>query len=57
MAVTYHAPGIDEAFRGAAEKLKRLLDSKLGRLADHRHRESIRSSETGAGTEPDQPAD
>ena len=57
VAVTYHAPGIDEAFRGAAEKLKRLLDSKLGRLADHRHRESIRSSETGAGTEPDQPAD
>lgn len=55
VAVTQHAPGTDEAFRGAAEKLKRLLESKLGRLADHRHRESIRSS---GGTEPPaEPAD
>ncbi|MDM0113367.1 HPF/RaiA family ribosome-associated protein [Variovorax sp. J22R133] len=45
VAVTHHAPGIDEAFRGAADKLKHLLDSKLGRLTDHRARESIRGAE------------
>jgi hypothetical protein len=57
LAVTHHAPGIDEAFRGAADKLKRLLDSKLGRQADHRARDSIRSSSSSSGGEPDEPAD
>jgi hypothetical protein len=42
VAVHNHAPGLDEAFRGAEEKLKRALDSALGRQKDHRDRESIR---------------
>lgn len=42
VAVTHHAPNMDEAFRGAADKLKRALDSTLGRLYGHRDRESIR---------------
>ena len=42
LAVTQHAASIDEAFRGAADKLKRLLDSTLGRLNNHRDRDSIR---------------
>jgi len=45
VAVTHHAANIDDAFRGAADKLKHLLDSKLGRLADHRDRSSIRSAD------------
>ena len=39
---------MDEAFRGASDKLKRLLDSTLGRLHNHRDRESIRR-DGGAG--------
>lgn len=42
LAVTHHANTMDEAFRGALEKLKRLLDSTLGRLDNHRDRDSIR---------------
>ena len=42
LAVTQHATSLDEAFRGAADKLKRLLDNTLGRLNNHRDRESIR---------------
>ena len=42
MAVNHVAPRLDEAFRGAAEKLKRALGHSLGRLRDHRLRESIR---------------
>ncbi|MDQ0569184.1 ribosome-associated translation inhibitor RaiA [Variovorax paradoxus] len=42
LAVTQHATSLDEAFRGAAEKLKRLLDNTLGRLNNHRDRDSIR---------------
>jgi ribosome-associated translation inhibitor RaiA len=41
VAVTQHAPNLDEAFRGAADKLKRALDNALGRLGEH-GRESIR---------------
>ena len=41
-AVSHQATSVDEAFRGALEKLKRLLDSSLGRLKDHRDRDSIR---------------
>jgi len=48
LAVTHHAAGLDEAFRGAADKLKHLLDSKLGRQADHRDRASIRSVDVPA---------
>jgi ribosome-associated translation inhibitor RaiA len=42
VAVTQHAASLDEAFRGAADKLKRALDSALGRLGKHRDRDSIR---------------
>lgn len=33
-AVTHHAGTVDEAINGAAEKLKRLVESTVGRLAD-----------------------
>jgi ribosome-associated translation inhibitor RaiA len=42
LTVTQHAPSLDEAFRGATDKLKRVLDSTLGRQDRHRDRESIR---------------
>ena len=42
MAVNHVAPRLDEAFRGAADKLKRALEHSLGRLRDHRLRDSIR---------------
>lgn len=42
LAVTQHAASLDEAFRGAADKLKTLLDNTLGRLNSHRDRTSIR---------------
>ena len=42
VTVTHHAPSTDEAFRGATDKLKRALDSTLGRQDRHRDRESIR---------------
>jgi ribosome-associated translation inhibitor RaiA len=42
LAVTQHANSLDEAFRGATDKLKRMLDSTLGRLNKHRDRDSIR---------------
>lgn len=42
LAVNHHAPSQDEAFRGASEKLKRVLEHTLGKLRDHRSRESIR---------------
>jgi len=42
VAVTHTAGSLDEAFSGAAEKLKRSLESALGRLKDHKGRDSIR---------------
>ncbi|HYW57386.1 MAG TPA: HPF/RaiA family ribosome-associated protein [Polaromonas sp.] len=42
LAVNHHAPSQDEAFRGASDKLKRLLEHTLDKLRDHRSRESIR---------------
>ncbi|MEO6016018.1 MAG: HPF/RaiA family ribosome-associated protein [Polaromonas sp.] len=43
LAVNHQASSQDEAFRGAADKLKRLLEHTLGKLRDlHRARESIR---------------
>jgi hypothetical protein len=42
LAVTQHATTLDEAFRGAADKLQRLLDNTLGRLNNPRARDSIR---------------
>lgn len=42
LAVNHHASTQDEAFRGASDKLKRLLEHTLGKQRDHRARESIR---------------
>jgi hypothetical protein len=42
VAVTQHAPNLDEPFCGAADKLKRARDSALGRRK-HRERASIRN--------------
>lgn len=42
VAVNHQAPNQDEAFRGASEKLKRVIENTLGKLRDHRSRESIR---------------
>jgi hypothetical protein len=42
VTVTQHAPSLDEAFRGSCDKLRRALDSTLGRHDRHRNRESIR---------------
>jgi len=47
LAVTHQASNIDEAFRGASEKLKRSLESVLGRLYNHRQRDSIRNGAEG----------
>ena len=44
VAVTSHAQGMDEAFRGAADKLKRALAHALDRSHDHRDRDSIRQA-------------
>ena len=52
VTVTQHAPSVDEAFRGASEKLKRALDSALGRQGKHRDRESIRRDAGSAVDEP-----
>jgi ribosome-associated translation inhibitor RaiA len=43
LAVNHNAPNQDLAFRGASDKLKRMLDHTLGKLRDHhRDRETIR---------------
>jgi hypothetical protein len=45
VAVTSYADTLDEAFHGAAEKLKRLLESEFGRLDDRKGGTSIRGRE------------
>lgn len=42
VAVNHQGANVDEAFRGAADKLKRALDHAIGKMRDHRARESIR---------------
>jgi ribosome-associated translation inhibitor RaiA len=44
LAVNHHGETQDEAFRGASQKLVRLLEHTLGKLdrQDHRSRETIR---------------
>lgn len=34
-AVTHNADTVEQAIRGAADKMKRVLDSALGKLRDH----------------------
>jgi hypothetical protein len=55
LAVTQHAQSLDEAFRGAAEKLRRSLDSTVGRLYGRRHRDSIRTDPGAGETEGNAP--
>jgi hypothetical protein len=42
IAVNHYASTIDEAFRGANQKLKHALEHAVGKLRDHRARQSIR---------------
>jgi ribosome-associated translation inhibitor RaiA len=42
VAVNHHGANQDEAFRGASDKLKRVLEHTMDKLRDHRARESIR---------------
>jgi hypothetical protein len=51
LAVSHHARGMDEAFRGACTKLRHALDSTLGRLGGHRDRDSIRKDDGDAVAE------
>ena len=46
LAVNHRAPSQDEAFRGASDKLKHALEHLLGKLRNHRARESIRRDTT-----------
>lgn len=47
LAVSHHAGSLNDAFSGAAGKMKRSLESSLGRLKDHHGRDSIRGNEAG----------
>lgn len=46
ITVTHVAALIDQAIDGAAEKLEKTLDRKLGRLSDHKGRVSFSGDET-----------
>jgi ribosome-associated translation inhibitor RaiA len=41
VAVTHHANNLDDAVDGAAEQVKRLLESLYGKLMDHKGRTSF----------------
>lgn len=45
VAVTHHAATLEGSAAGAARKLARLLESRLGRLNDHKGASSIRGGE------------
>lgn len=47
VAVTHHSPTVDEACRGAVQKLRKLLDTRFGRLDDRKGGESIRHDANG----------
>lgn len=47
LAATHDAETIDLAFRGALDKLKRQIEHKIGRAADHRDRSTIRTVDGG----------
>lgn len=49
VAVSQQAPSVDEAFRGAMDKLHHALDAALGKRKDHRDRDTIRR-DLDAGT-------
>lgn len=45
LAVTHHAATVTEAYRGAASKLQRLLDTRFSRMESRRGRDTIRTPE------------
>jgi hypothetical protein len=47
VAVTHHAATVAEAYRGAAAKLSRLLDTRFSRVESRQGRETIRNGEPG----------
>lgn len=55
LAASHHAGSIAAALKGATEKLKRSLESILGRLKDHHDRDSIRGNEAAGDSTIDQP--
>ncbi len=55
VAVSHQAVSLNEAFSGASDKLKRSLESSLGRVKDHHGHDSIRSHD-GADESPSEPA-
>lgn len=55
VAVSHQAGSFHEAFNGATDKLKRSLDSSLGRVKDHHGHDSIRSHDS-ADASPSEPA-
>lgn len=54
LAVSHHAGSLNDAFSGAAEKMKRSLESTLGRLKNHHGRDSIRGNEVADDSKTDQ---
>lgn len=48
IAVSDHSATLHQAISGAAEKLKRAIDSALGRLNDKRHAKADMPAEVGA---------
>lgn len=55
VAVSNNAGSLDEAFSGATEKLKRSLESMLGRLKDNKGRASIRGNDSRGDSQSDEP--
>ncbi len=44
-AVTHTADSIEQAYTGAAKKLRRVLDARIGKLNDHKGGETIRRAD------------
>lgn len=57
VAVNHQAGSLDEAFRGAIEKLRRALEHTFGKLRDQRDRSSIRRAGAPPEEEAAPPAD
>ncbi len=55
VAVRHNAGSLAAAFSGAADKLKRSLESTLGRLKDHHSRDSIRGNDGADESQTEQP--
>jgi ribosome-associated translation inhibitor RaiA len=56
IAVTNLAGSLDQAFGGAAEKMKRALERTLSRLKDHKGRDSIRGKSSPVAPQSDDAA-